>query len=354
MPRGGQTGLLPSRATSAEVARVAGVSRATVSLVLNGRGKEIGISADTRKRVTDVAARLGYHPHHAARALRRRQSRIIALLLRYSIDNFYNAEVINAAQEIALARGYSLTIMSMQTEDAQRRALDLLAGGIADGVIVSAPPQDLLTDLLRLAGDGMPVVVIQHRSPDPAIHSVRVDLEQGGYLATRHLIDLGHRRIGHIGNQAQHLQRRRDRTDGYLKALQEAGLAVDEAIVVNDEASLRGGYNAMLKLTEDKATRPSAVFVYSDQMALGALKALRERGLAVPGDIAIVGFDGIVLADYSWPGLTTVEYSRADIGRDAIDAIIDQLEGGTATAREQVLPVRLRVRGSCGGTPDPD
>ncbi len=273
---------------------------------------------------------------------------MIAMLLRYSIDNFYNGEVINAAQDVALSRGYSLSIMSMQTDEAQRRAPDLLSGGIADGVIVSAPPGDLTEDLRRLAGGGMPVVVVQHRSPDPAIHAVRVDLEMGGYLATQHLIGLGHVNVGHIGNEAQHVQRRRDRTDGYLRAMEEAVLAPVDTLTAADAPTLGGGLRAMHRLL-DRDRRPTAVFVYSDQMAIGALKALRERGLRVPEDVAIVGFDGIALAEFTCPELTTIEYSRADIGRRAVEAVIDQLDSRVGVVHEQVLPVRLLVRKSCGG-----
>ena len=353
-------GLLPlkrtsTRATSAEVAKLAGVSRTTVSLVLNDRGSELGISADTRARVADAAARLSYQPSHAARSLRRWRTNVIALLL-YTLDSFYNAEIIGAAHAAALERGYSLNIMSAKFDEVQRRAYSLLSGGVADGVIVAAPPADLAADLKTLADAGMPIVVMQHHSPDPAIHAVRVDLETGGYVATRHLLDLGHRRIAHIGSASQGLLKRRERSDGYARALEEAGPGVDRRLVTLAEPSLAGGFAAMDALLA-QSERPSAVFVYSDQMAVGAMHALLKRGLRAPSDMAVIGFDGIALGGFVTPELSTIDYSRADIGRLAVEAIIGRLEGEIEPPREQVLPVRLLIRQSCGGadrTPAPE
>ncbi|WP_342358900.1 LacI family DNA-binding transcriptional regulator [Terrarubrum flagellatum] len=335
------------RATSAEVARLAGVSRATVSLVLNNRAGEIGISADTGARVAAAAARLGYQPNHAARSLRRQRTNVIAFLL-HSLDSFYNAEVVSAAHAAAHERGYSLSIMSAKTEELQQRAFAMLSGGVADGVIVAAPPADMLPDLKRLAGAGSPVIVLQHHSPDKSIQAVRVDLEMGGYIATRHLIELGHRRIGHIGNDAQHLQKRRDRTDGYLRALREAGIAMDESLFAAGDTGLGGGFAAMNELLARKP-RPTAVFVYNDQMAAGALHALREKGLSAPEDMAIVGFDGIALGQFVSPELTTIDHPREELGRLAVEAVIDRLNGVSDQPRERVLPARLLVRESCGG-----
>lgn len=331
------------RATSAEVARLAGVSRATVSLVLNNRADELGISPDTGARVAAAAARLGYQPNHAARALRRRRTNVIAFLV-HSLDSFYNVEIIGAAHTAAHERGYSLNIMSAKSEELQQRAFAMLSGGVADGVIVAAPPADMLAELKQLAGDGSPVIVLQHHSPDKDIPAVRVDLESGGYIATRHLIELGHRRIGHIGNEAQHLQKRRDRTDGYLRAMKEAGLAIE---IATGDTGLAGGFSAMNELLGRK-TPPAAVFVYNDQMAAGALHALRTQGLSAPADMAVVGFDGIALGQFVSPELTTIDYPRDEIGRLSVEAVIARLSGEPNQLREHVLPVRLLVRESCG------
>src|SRR5262249_4877560 len=153
----------------------------------------------------------------------------------------------------------------------------------------------------RLVAQAVPVVVLQQHSPDPAIASVRVDLEAGGHMATRHLIRLGHRRIAHIGDALQYLQKRKDRTDGYRRALHEAKIPLDPELVAHAEMSPAGGAEAMRALLDRAAPPPTAVFVYNDQMAVGALHALRERGLSVPRDMALVGFDGIALGGFVTP-----------------------------------------------------
>jgi LacI family transcriptional regulator len=266
-----------------------------------------------------------------------------------SLDSFYNAEVVNAAHAAAHRRGYSLNIMSARSRELETRALALLQSGAADGVIVSVPPDPIVADLKRLATQGVPVVVLQQHSPDPAIASVRVDLEAGGHMATRHLIRLGHRRIAHIGDALQYLQKRKDRTDGYRRALREAGLALDAELVAHAEMSLAGGAEAMQALLDRAVPPPTAVFVYNDQMAVGALHALRERGLTVPRDMAVIGFDGIALGKFVTPEISTIDYARDEVGRVAVETLADLLDGAMARPPERVLPVRLVVRQSCGG-----
>jgi DNA-binding LacI/PurR family transcriptional regulator len=337
-----------ARATSADVAALAGVSRATVSLVLNDRADEIRISAETRLRVTEAAAQLAYSPNHAARSLRRRRTNVLAFVLS-SLDSIYNAEVVSAAHAAAHQRGYSLNVMSVKSRELETRALALLQSGVADGAMITAPPSPIISDLKRLASRGIPVVVLQHHSPDPAIPAVRVDLETGGHLATRHLIGLGHKRIAHIGNELQHLLQRKDRTDGYKRALEEAGIPLEETLLIHAETSLAGGCEAMHALLDRASPLPTAVFVYNDQMAVGALHALRARGLRVPQDVAVVGFDGIVLGKFVSPEITTVDHSHEELGRIAAETLADLLSGEPAPSPERVLPVRLVMRQSCGG-----
>ena len=336
------------RATSADVARLAGVSRATVSLVLNDRADEIRISARTRDRVAAAAARLGYRPNHAASSLRRRRTGVLAFVLS-SLDSIYNSEVVSAAQAAADRRGYSLNVMSVRSPELEARAFALLQSGAADGVIVSVPPEPIVEELGRITNRGIPVVLLQQHSPDPAITAVRVDLEAGGHVATRHLLALGHRRIAHIGNEAQHLLERKDRTDGYLRALREAGLSPDPTLVAHGETGLAGGCRAMHVLLDRANPPPTAAFIYNDQMAVGALHALRERGLRVPQDMAVIGFDGIALGRYVAPTLSTIDHARDEVGRVAADTLADLLADGASRAPERVLPVRLVLRQSCGG-----
>lgn len=337
--------------TSADVAELAGVSRATVSLVLNGRLDKIRISEKTKERVVEVAAELGYTPNHAARSLRRRRTNIIAYVLS-TLDNPYSAEIVTAAQSAAEAAGYALSIMPAPTPELVARALSQLHAGVADAALLSIPSDLMVKELKQLVRRGMPTVLMQHRSPDPAIPAVLVDLEAGGHMATRHLIGLGHRRIAHIGDRRQYLQRRRDRTDGYRRALVEGGIEQDAGLLIEAENSLAGGFAAMQSLLA-LPVPPTAVFAFNDQMAIGALRAAAAAGLKVPGDLAIVGFDGVSLGEFLTPQLSSIEHSRREVGRAAVRTVVAMLAGGEPPMREQVLPVELVVRESCGGRRTP-
>jgi len=203
-------------------------------------------------------------------------------------------------------------------------------------------------EILQLAARGVAVVVLQQHSPNPAIHSVSVDLEAGGYLATRHLIGLGHRRIAHVTEELPQSDTRRDRIDGYRRALTEAGLPFDPSLVVITENSIDGGSKAIEQLLLNQH-RPTAVFMYNDQMAVGALHALRTHVLKVPDDFAVVGFDGIAMGQFTAPPLTTIDHPREDLGRLAIEILISAIERRPLGVKEHLLPVKLLIRESCGG-----
>jgi DNA-binding LacI/PurR family transcriptional regulator len=334
--------------TSVDVARLAGVSPATISLVLNGRASKVRISDETRDRVMSAAAQLGYTPNHAARSLRQRRTNIITFVLP-TLDNPYFSDVVSAAQAAAHLHGYAVSIIPARTKPGEFHALSLLQGAAYDGIIVAGHENCVAADLLQLTARGVAVVVLQEHSPDPAIQSVSVDLEAGGYMAIRHLIELGHRRIAHVTEDLRQTGTRRDRIDGYQRALAEAGLPFDSSLVVTAENSMAGGSKAIEQLLDLGAQRPTAAFMYNDQMAVGALHALRTRGLGVPEDFAVVGFDGVAIGQFTAPPLTTIDHPREELGRLAIEVLISALEKRPSDVREHLLPVKLVVRGSCGG-----
>jgi DNA-binding LacI/PurR family transcriptional regulator len=337
--------------TSADVARLAGVSQATISLVLNGRASNVRISDVTRDRVISAAAQLGYTPNHAARSLRQRRTKIITFVLP-TLDNPYYSDVVSAAQIAAQQHGYVVSIIPVRTKPGESHALSLLLGAAYDGIIVAGRENCAAAELLQLAARGVAVVVLQQHSPDPAIHSVSVDLETGGYLATRHLIELGHRRIAHVMEELPQSCTRRDRIDGYRRALAEAGLPFDPSLVVITENSMTGGCKAIEQLLRDQQ-RPTAAFIYNDLMAVGALHALRTLGLRVPDDFAVVGFDGAAVGRFTAPTLTTIDHPREDLGRLAIETLISAIEKRPLEVREHLLPVKPLVRESCGGLKAP-
>jgi DNA-binding LacI/PurR family transcriptional regulator len=344
--------------TGRDVAALAGVSPSAVSLVLNGGGRRHGLSQATEARVLSAAAALDYVPNQAARSLRRRRTNVVTFMTS-ELGNPYFAEVAAAAQLAALARGYVLDIIAADGEAAELDALARLrGGGTSDGLVIHGGSARVGAELRQLARRGIGCVVVQDSvvqdsvvqdsGEDPGIPCVRVDLQAGARLATRHLIGLGHRRIAHVTDARLAGAARNDRLSGYRQALAEAGLPADPDLLAPGENSLAGGEAAMRALLARPGLRPTAVFVFNDQMAVGGLHALRRLGLAVPEDIAVVGFDGIALGAYTTPALTTVDHPRQELGRLAAETLLDLLQGGRPEAAPRTLPVRLVVRQSCG------
>ena len=344
------------------MAQAAGVSKATVSLVLNGRDRAVRISAATRETVADWATRLGYQPNYAARSLRRRRSNVITLLV-WRLSSAYFTEIAAGVRAATERSGYDVNVVDAGPVDAEVRALHHVRSGASDGVIVATgyhttrgPALDALRDL---AEHGAPLVMLLDRSPDPRIPSIRIDDEQGAYLATRHLISLGHNRIGHISILGGRLDEDDgspmfDRYRGYLRALDEAGLDADPAAIVQGAGLMFGGRastHELLSHFSNPKGRPTAIFVYNDLVAIGVLRALYEAGVRVPQDMAIVGFHGLELGQYTTPALTTVGHARAQLGEMGANLLVELIANNTSAelAGEQVLPVELIIRESCGG-----
>jgi DNA-binding LacI/PurR family transcriptional regulator len=341
------------------VALAAGVSKATVSLVLNARDRPMRISAATRDTVASWAARLGYQPNYAAQSLRRRRSNVITLLV-WRLSSAYFTEIAAGVRAATERSGYDVNVVDAGPVDAEVRALQQVRSGASDGVIVATgyhttrgPALEALCDL---AEHGAPLIMLLDRSPDPRIPSIRIDDEHGAYLATRHLISLGHTKIGHISILGGRLDDddgspMYDRYRGYLRALAEAGLHPDPATIVQGPGLMYGGRGSAHELLARPAERPTAIFVYNDLVAIGVLRALYEAGVRVPDDIAIVGFHGLEFGQYTTPALTTVGHARAELGQMGANLLLELIAGNTSAelVGEQVLPVELLIRESCGG-----
>jgi DNA-binding LacI/PurR family transcriptional regulator len=334
-------------ATSLDVARLAGVSKTAVSLVLNGWGSRHGLSAATQERIRQACETLGYTPNHAARSLRRQRTNIITFLTA-DLGNRYFAEVMAAAEAAAQARGYVVNVISARSDAAQAAAMERLSSGVSDGLVVHGGSAQTGERITQLRERGLACVLLQDPGEASLVPCVRVDIAQGGLLATRHLLGLGHRRVAHITDRRLAGQQVNDRLLGYLRALEEGGIAYDPHLTIEGDNGFAGGDAAMRELMARPGPRPTAVFVFNDQMAMGGLHALRALGLDVPRDVAVVGFDGTELGAFSVPELTTIDHPRADLGRLAATSVLDQIEG-IAVDSLRVLPVRLVVRQSCGG-----
>lgn len=325
----------------------AGVSQATVSIVLNGTTTPIRVSSATRLRVLAAADSLGYVPNHAAQSLRRKRTRSITFI-NPSPDNPYFAEVVAGAQAAAEKAGYSISVANVPTREAALQILAHLNAGTSDGVIVGSRDPRVLAELAPAIRRGLAVVALQHDGDDPDVSVIRTDREAGGFVATRHLIDLGHRRIAHLADASAYARRPWERTAGYRRAMREAGLEVPAEWIVSAANTLAGGDVAIRELLQKPG--PTAVFAFNDQMAIGALHALRTLGLRVPEDMAIVGFDGIGLGAFTSPELTTIEQPRTEVGQRAVAIVLDSLDGASSSPTQVRLPVRLVVRESCGAS----
>lgn len=345
--------------TMAQVAQAAGVSKATVSLVLNGHDARGRISAATRELVSECATRLGYVPNHAARTLRRRCSNVITLLV-WRLSSAYFIEIADGVRVAAERAGYDVNVVDAGPVDAEVRALRHLRTGASDGVIVATGYHTTrgpaLRSLRELAEAGAPMVMLLDRAPDPRIPAIRIDDEGGAHLATRHLIELGHRRIAHISVNGGQLEEddaspQFARFRGFSRALADAGLPVDRSIVLQGAGLMAGGRATARELLGRIAIsrhRPTAVFVYNDLAAVGVLRALYEAGVRVPEDMALVGFHGLELGRYTTPSLTSIGHARSELGEMGAQLVLDLIEGHRPEAVEQILPVELIVRESCG------
>jgi DNA-binding LacI/PurR family transcriptional regulator len=332
-----------TRVTSAEVASEAGVSRTTVSLVLNERGEQI--PQHTRQRVLDAARSLGYHPHHSARGLAGGRTQTIALVLRQSAEQVAgDALLVETLRGLATAaRSAHFRVLVEPLSPGEATYGELFRSGRADGAVVSGPLFDD-PELGDLVAEGFPIV-IQGHLPGATAPTVDVDNEASARLAVDHLLELGHRRIACITNAALTYTAAADRLAGYREALAAAGVPASMDLVAEGAFDAASGHRAMSEILE--RGRPDAVFVASDVVALGAIGALRAAGLRVPDDVSVVGFDDVPLAAYFDPPLTSIRVPAHDLGLAAGHALLDRIAGREVPART-LLPTELIVRASTG------
>jgi LacI family transcriptional regulator, repressor for deo operon, udp, cdd, tsx, nupC, and nupG len=324
-------------ATIRDVASELGMSVATVSRALSQ--PEL-LRPETRERVLAVVAKLGYRPNVLARSLRRGQTHAIVLVVP-KLSPFF-LEIFAGAEEAAQTAGLAVLLGNSDGKPEREEAyFDQVMSGRADGII-------LLTGLLPPAyADGKraipPMVAVLERLPGYDAPVVRIDHRAASAEVTRHLIDLGHRRIAHIaGSKAAGSSEHR--LAGYKDALSSAGIPFDEALVVQGSFSMQSGADAMEQLLALNEP-PTGVFAGNDEMAFGAVKVARAHGLSVPEDLSMVGFDDQTTAAFYNPPLTTIHTPCREIGRRATQELVEQIAGREVTP-EIVLPTKLVVRDS--------
>ena len=338
--------------TLEEVAKLAGVSRSTVSRVVNDHPN---VRPEVRERVWKVIEEVDYQPNRAARSLASRRSRIIGLVIPQEIhavfSDPYCPTLIEGVAYACNEHDYTMVLglITPGMKDPYRR---LVRGGLLDGVIVaSAVENDPFA--ARLLQDDFPFVTVGRAPQRDKVSYVDVDNVGGASSAVQHLARLGHRCIATITGPLD-MVAGQDRYAGYQKGLRLAGLAQDPDLVVNGNFSEIGGDRGMQQLL-NLDPLPDAVFAASDMMAIGALKAIRAAGLDVPNDIGLVGFDDIPLAALVQPPLTTIRQTITDLGYTSATLLIEELSrpDDEDSAQHVVLPTELIVRSSCGHTMSP-
>ncbi|TKI05643.1 HTH-type transcriptional repressor PurR [Martelella alba] len=333
-------------ATIKDVAKRAGVSTTTVSHVIN---KTRFVAEDTRLAVLDAIDRLHYSPSAVARSLKINRTKSIGLLASTS-EAPYFAEIIEAIEQHCFARGYTLVLCNSHNDLVKQRAyLAMLAQKRVDGLLVMCA--EYPEPLLEMLGDyrQIPMVVMDWGEARRDFTDTIIDNAfQGGYMATRYLLDRGHRAIGAIPGQ---LSRNTGggRHRGYLHALAEAGVTASQQWIVQGDFEPESGYQAMRQILS-RAERPTAVFCGGDVMAMGALCAIDELGLRVPEDISLIGYDNVRNSRFFTPALTTIHQPKEELGEAALTLLLDRITSKRETARAiEVHPILIERRSVADG-----
>ncbi len=328
------------KVTIFDVARESGVSYSTVSRVLNGFKY---VKESTRQKVLEAADRLGYVANLQARSLAGGRSNIIGVLVP-GLDNGYIGEIIRGIDEALRDIGYDLMLYTTHRQEGKEsRYVQAIANGLTDGLILIVPliPTAYL-DALRQ--QRFPYVLIDQSDIEESSSIVDATNEKGAYEATRYLIELGHRRIGHITG-LMGLSSAVERLAGYKAALEEAGIPFNPQLVVEGDFWEQSGYEGTQKLLA-LPQPPTAIFASNDLMAFGAYEAVRTNGLDIPKDISIVGFDDIPQASLVHPKLTTVHQPLDQMGRVAVQILLERIEKDSPP-RRVTLATHLVIRDSC-------
>lgn len=335
------------RITSQDVANLAGVSRTTVSLVLNDV-EGINISQETRQKVHDAAENLGYVPNATAQALATQRARAIGLVMTRSPHHIatdaFLPQILAGLLGIVKHHKLRLLIEAVDAEHQDREYLELARAKHIDGMILLTP---LIDDvgLKKLEDVGVPSVLMG-KLTDSNLYSVDVDNRLAARKAVDYLLKLGHTKIACIANSPPSYSAAPERILGYKDALFGSGITPDDELIYNADFDPQSGFICMKSLLMS-GKKFTAVFVASDNVAMGAKSALRDAGLRIPDEISIVGFDDIPWAKYSDPPLTTIRLPAQELASEACLMLLDLMQGSKLDQKHMVLDTELIVRKSC-------
>jgi len=328
-----------------DVAKEAGVSKSTVSRVLNNSSK---ISENTKKKVIKIAQKLKYEPNHIARSLTKKKTFTIGVVLEDILNPFFS-EVAKGIETALKRCGYSMLLTSSDFDyDNEIRLTRMLVRYKVDGVLIT-PVRSDSEGISLLKEKGIPFIMMNCSSGDKDINWIESNNLEGGYIATRYLLGLGHTRFMCIRHMA--VEGSEKRFEGFKKAMKEAGLKLSDQILLGDVRSRLEGYEIVNKFIKDHGRKhfPSAVVAVNDAVAIGVMESLLEHEVRIPEDISIIGYDDINIAGLVRVPLTTIHQPKFRMGEIAASQLIDKIERNEAgIARQFLIEPKLIVRKSCG------
>ncbi|EGR0410514.1 TPA: substrate-binding domain-containing protein [Vibrio cholerae] len=328
-------------ATMKDIARLAGVSTSTVSHVIN---KSRFVSDEIAERVNNAAQQLNYAPSALARSLKMNRTKTIGMLVTTSTNPFFG-EVVKGVERSCYHQGYNLILCNTEGDNQRMKAsINTLLQKRVDGLLLMCSTlEGERLDVFDRYPD-IPIVVMDWGPILFASDKIQDNSLQGGYMAAKHLIECGHKEIGCItGPLIRHQAQMR--YEGYKRALAEAGIAINPDWIVESDFECEGGYQAFEKLYE-RGKLPSALFVSNDMMAMGVIQAASQRGLQVPDDLSLIGYDDVHIAKFMTPALTTIHQPKYRLGKAAVDTLLYRLENPDTTAQVVQLEPTLVVRNS--------
>ncbi len=328
-------------ATMKDIARLAGVSTSTVSHVIN---KSRFVSDEIAERVNNAAQQLNYAPSALARSLKMNRTKPIGMLVTTSTNPFFG-EVVKGVERSCYHQGYNLILCNTEGDNQRMKAsINTLLQKRVDGLLLMCSTlEGERLDVFDRYPD-IPIVVMDWGPILFASDKIQDNSLQGGYMAAKHLIECGHKEIGCItGPLIRHQAQMR--YEGYKRALAEAGIAINPDWIVESDFECEGGYQAFEKLYQ-RGKLPSALFVSNDMMAMGVIQAASQRGLRVPDDLSLIGYDDVHIAKFMTPALTTIHQPKYRLGKAAVDTLLYRLENPDTTAQVVQLEPTLVVRNS--------
>ncbi|TFG91232.1 MAG: LacI family transcriptional regulator [Candidatus Atribacteria bacterium] len=303
-----------------EIARIANVSISTVSRVFNNKK---GVSPKTHRRVLKVIEKKGYSPSAIASSLKTRLSKSIGIAVPDAIGDFYG-EIINGIELVATENGYNLIIsLNHHIVQEELSAVNFFKAKKVDGAILitTSGDDDYVDSLIK---EGVKIVLLDRNPHGLRVDTVKTDNFKGGYMATEHLLDLGHRDILFIRG-ISYIDPSIERFNGYKKALKDKGVNRNNSFILNGNFTVDSGYSTVKEYLNKYGLNFTSIFASNDQMAIGAIKALHDKGISVPNNVSVIGFDDSYLSPYVIPPLTTIKQRREEMGKAAVELLLDNI-----------------------------